>query len=186
MNYQTLMNSESETQPQTAADWFDWLNRQEDTRRKVYFTEPEQLIAAFRREQAITRDYEGREILELLQNANDAAADQGKKSDVLIELSDHGLIVANNLFKDLPSEGVLFPYLSRVRAGDRATEFASRCRQIGIVGVTLHSYRQRNSGKSLCPAPYRGRKTPRLSYVASELPAKDARRRKRVSGKRPA
>ena len=46
-----------------------------------------------------------------------------------------------NLFKDLPSEGVLFPYLSRVRAGDRATEFASRCRQLGIIGVTLHSYR---------------------------------------------
>jgi integrase len=46
-----------------------------------------------------------------------------------------------NLFNDLPSEGSLFPYLSRVRAGDRATEFASRCRQLGIVGVTLHSYR---------------------------------------------
>ena len=48
---------------------------------------------------------------------------------------------ALNLFKDLPSEGPLFPYLARVRAGDRATEFKSRCRQLGIVGVTLHSYR---------------------------------------------
>jgi integrase len=48
---------------------------------------------------------------------------------------------ALNLFKDLPAEGVLFPYLSRVRAGDRATEFGSRCRQLGIQGVTLHSYR---------------------------------------------
>ena len=48
---------------------------------------------------------------------------------------------ALNLFKDLPSEGVLFPYLSRVRAGDRATEFGQRCRQLGIKGVTLHSYR---------------------------------------------
>jgi integrase len=48
---------------------------------------------------------------------------------------------ALNLFKDLPGEGPLFPYLSRVRAGARATEFASRCRQLGIVGVTLHSYR---------------------------------------------
>ena len=45
------------------------------------------------------------------------------------------------LFKDLSAEGPLFPYLSRVRAGDRATEFASRCRQLGIIGVTLHSYR---------------------------------------------
>jgi integrase len=48
---------------------------------------------------------------------------------------------ALNLFKDLPADGVLFPYLSRVRAGDRATEFKSRCRQFGISGVSLHSYR---------------------------------------------
>ena len=33
------------------------------------------------------------------------------------------------------------PYLSRARAGDRATEFGSRCRQLGIVGVSLRSYR---------------------------------------------
>jgi hypothetical protein len=32
-------------------------------------------------------------------------------------------------------------YLSRASASDRASEFASRCRQLGIVGVTLHSYR---------------------------------------------
>jgi integrase len=56
---------------------------------------------------------------------------------VLVHLGAEAL----NLFKDLPSEGPLFPYLSRVRAGDRATEFASRCRQLGITGVTLHSYR---------------------------------------------
>ncbi len=48
---------------------------------------------------------------------------------------------ALNLLKDQPSEGPLFPYLSRVRSGDRATEFASRCEQLGIHGVTLHSYR---------------------------------------------
>jgi len=48
---------------------------------------------------------------------------------------------ALNLFKDLPGGGPLFPYLCRVRAGDRATEFASRYRLLGIVGVTLHSYR---------------------------------------------
>ena len=48
---------------------------------------------------------------------------------------------ALNLFKDLPAEGVLFRYLSKVRAGDRATEFKSRCRQLGVKGVTLHSYR---------------------------------------------
>ena len=48
---------------------------------------------------------------------------------------------ALNILKDLPAEGVLFPYLSTVRAGDRATEFGQRCRQLGIKGVSLHSYR---------------------------------------------
>ena len=48
---------------------------------------------------------------------------------------------ALNLFRDLPGEGALFPYVSTVRAGDRAAEFGQRCRQLGIKGVTLHSYR---------------------------------------------
>jgi integrase len=56
---------------------------------------------------------------------------------VLVHLGSEAL----NLLKDLPSEGPLFPYLSTVRAGDRATEFKQRCQQLGITGVTLHSYR---------------------------------------------
>jgi integrase len=48
---------------------------------------------------------------------------------------------ALDILKDLPGEGALFPYLSGIRAGDRATEFRSRCRQLGIKGVTFHSYR---------------------------------------------
>lgn len=39
---------------------------------------------------------------------------------------------ALNIFTDLPGEGLLFPYLANVRANDRATEFRSRCRQLGI------------------------------------------------------
>ena len=56
---------------------------------------------------------------------------------VLVHLGHEAL----NVFKDLPSEGMLFPYLASVRAGDRATEFGQRCRRLGISGVTLHSYR---------------------------------------------
>jgi integrase len=41
----------------------------------------------------------------------------------------------------LPKSGPLFPYLQTVRAGDRATEFKQRCVGLGIVGVSLHSYR---------------------------------------------
>jgi integrase len=45
------------------------------------------------------------------------------------------------ILKDLPSTGPLFPYLRKVRAGDRATEFKQRCAGLGIHGVSLHSYR---------------------------------------------
>lgn len=56
---------------------------------------------------------------------------------VILHLGEEAL----NLLKDLPGEGLLFPYLSRVRAGDRATEFKQRCRLVGVSGVSLHSYR---------------------------------------------
>lgn len=45
------------------------------------------------------------------------------------------------IFRSLPSEGSLFPYLRTVRAGDRATEFKQRCDGLKIKGVSLHSYR---------------------------------------------
>lgn len=41
----------------------------------------------------------------------------------------------------LPAKGPLFPYLITVRSADRSTEFGQRVRGLGIVGVTLHSYR---------------------------------------------
>lgn len=45
------------------------------------------------------------------------------------------------LLRDLPGSGPLFPYLRTVRSGDRATEFKQRCIGLGIQGVSLHSYR---------------------------------------------
>ena len=45
------------------------------------------------------------------------------------------------ILEALPNSGPLFPYLIRVRAGDRATEFKQRCVGLGISGVSLHSYR---------------------------------------------
>lgn len=56
---------------------------------------------------------------------------------VIIHLGRHAI----DILRDLPCEGPLFPYLSQVRSGDRATEFKQRCRALGIEGVSLHSYR---------------------------------------------
>jgi integrase len=48
---------------------------------------------------------------------------------------------AEAILRTLPRTGPLFPYLIRIRACDRATEFKQRCEGLGISGVTLHSYR---------------------------------------------
>jgi integrase len=45
------------------------------------------------------------------------------------------------VLRDLPGSGPLFPYLRSVRSGDRATEFKQRCTGLGIKGISLHSYR---------------------------------------------
>jgi integrase len=45
------------------------------------------------------------------------------------------------LLKQLPSEGPLFPKISKLKDKDRAAEFRRRCRILKIEGVSLHSYR---------------------------------------------
>ena len=41
----------------------------------------------------------------------------------------------------LPDSGPLFPKVRLMREAHRATEFRRVCRRVGILGVTLHSYR---------------------------------------------
>lgn len=81
--------------PGTSHAWYLWLSREEAKTVAAYHDKPALLIADYHRERAIARDYEGREILELLQNANDQAAEVDQIGRVRIELSAEGLIVAN-------------------------------------------------------------------------------------------
>jgi len=78
------------------ADWTKWLSSQEEQRINIYSMSPDQLIADYRRERQITRDYQGREILELLQNANDAAAEKNIKGKIKLILSQDGLTIAKH------------------------------------------------------------------------------------------
>lgn len=86
---------ESTQIPASAQEWYEWLSREEKKTVAAYHDKPTLLIADYHRERAIARDYEGREILELLQNANDQAAEVGQLGRVFVELSQEGLIVAN-------------------------------------------------------------------------------------------
>lgn len=81
--------------PTSVDDWKSWLERQEKSFREVYSIQPERLIQDYNGERQITRDYSGREIFELLQNANDAAAEINSKSRVMIDLTADLLTVAN-------------------------------------------------------------------------------------------
>jgi len=45
------------------------------------------------------------------------------------------------LLGELPDSGPLFPTLRLVGSKERAAEFRRRCRVVGIVGITLHSFR---------------------------------------------
>jgi integrase len=60
------------------------------------------------------------------------------------------------ILKRRPSTGQLFPYLSTVRPGDRATEFKQRCDGLKIEKVSLHSYRYAWAERALkCGFPER-------------------------------
>lgn len=85
----------SDQEPGSDSAWCTWLTGQRKLEFQVYELKPDQLIADSRRERSITRDYEGREILELLQNASDAAQTVNELGRIHIELSSDGLIIAN-------------------------------------------------------------------------------------------
>ncbi|SKA71214.1 protein of unknown function [Paucidesulfovibrio gracilis DSM 16080] len=80
----------------SVSDWYEWLSGEEQKTVNAYRTKPELFIGHFRRERDTTAEYKGREVLELLQNAADAAKKIGQQGQVLIELSPAGLIVANS------------------------------------------------------------------------------------------
>ena len=63
-------------------------------RLETFRNEPEEMIGAFERERASIDDYQGREILELLQNADDAGVDYGPNT-ALIRWWPEGMCVAN-------------------------------------------------------------------------------------------
>jgi hypothetical protein len=79
----------------TAREWEAWLAEKECAKRKVYETDPALLIGQHRGEMETYRGYHGREILELLQNAADAASAAGERGQVRLIITPHGLVVGN-------------------------------------------------------------------------------------------
>ncbi|MBX5139307.1 hypothetical protein HJB79_11095 [Rhizobium lentis] len=85
----------AERVPGSPEEWASWvLDRISETDR-AYTIKPDFMLGHFRGELSTAKDYAGREILELVQNAADAAAEVGGQGKVRIEVNQQGLCVAN-------------------------------------------------------------------------------------------
>lgn len=85
--------------PNSPEEWHQWLLAKEEEKCRLYLADNgDQLVADCNNEQGLTHDYEGREILELLQNAGDAAAEAGIQGKVAIDLRRDGIVVSNTGF----------------------------------------------------------------------------------------
>lgn len=65
------------------------------TRKDVYLRDPLLILEDYRKEREKIEEYEGRQLLELLQNADDEAVTDSEKI-CFIHLSENRLVVANN------------------------------------------------------------------------------------------
>ncbi len=79
----------------SSAVWSDWLAGQEQQTLKSFLAQPVHAFSMYQSELATSKDYHGREILELLQNAADQAQLAGSRGRVHLELNQDFLIVAN-------------------------------------------------------------------------------------------
>lgn len=73
----------------------DWINAELEKVKQSYLAQVRNMTGAYNRETARTKEYRGRQLLELLQNADDEAENTDNPT-VLIRLEDDKLIIANN------------------------------------------------------------------------------------------
>ncbi|EPE93842.1 hypothetical protein RGCCGE502_33656 (plasmid) [Rhizobium grahamii CCGE 502] len=79
----------------SSEEWVSWVRDRISETDRAYTIKPDFMLGHFRGELSTAKDYAGREILELVQNAADAAAEVGGQGKVLIEVNRYGLCVAN-------------------------------------------------------------------------------------------
>lgn len=82
-------------EPRTAQEWTAFIKAEVEATDTAYLSKPNFLLGHGRGERGATSDYAGRELLELVQNAADAAAETGRPGRVHIEVTSQGLVVAN-------------------------------------------------------------------------------------------
>jgi len=114
-------------------DWQTWLEEQIQQRRQVFLTDPDEMSSAYNRERESAREYYGRELLELLQNADDAGAEQNHSNRVYIELADEALYIANTGQPFSPAG------IKSLMVSNNSPKQLSRTRVIGYKGLGFRS-----------------------------------------------
>ncbi|MEP1425854.1 MAG: hypothetical protein ABJX32_04705 [Tateyamaria sp.] len=90
------VNNKDQAEPITGEAWATFIENELNATREAYLAKPAFLLGHSRSERQTTADYAGRELLELVQNAADAAAEVGGSGKVLIEVTPDCLYVANS------------------------------------------------------------------------------------------
>jgi len=74
-------------------EWENWLRGRLEERKQVFGSDPDELISSYNREKSHASSYEGRELLELIQNADDSGAGYPTPNKLLIKLTQDALYV---------------------------------------------------------------------------------------------
>lgn len=106
--------------------------KQIETTKKVYLLDPARMFSEYNGEKENVKNYNGRQLLEMLQNADDAAFKAKGKKKVLIRLQENQLIIANtgHPFSEEGLISIFHSYLSPKEAQEN---------QIGNKGLGFRS-----------------------------------------------
>jgi Domain of unknown function (DUF3883) len=110
----------------------DFAKAQIETTKKVYLLSPERMFSEYNGEKENIKNYNGRQLLEMLQNADDAAYEHNGKKKALIKLEGKTLIIANTgaAFSEEGLKSIFHSHLSPKQAKEN---------QIGKKGLGFRS-----------------------------------------------
>jgi len=126
-------SEEASWQLWSESDWKSWLEERLDERKRVFGSDPDELTSSYNREKSHANSYEGRELLELIQNADDSGAEYQKPNKMLIKLTPNALYVANTGVPFSP-EGI-----KSLMVSDNSPKQLQRGRCIGYKGLGFRS-----------------------------------------------
>ncbi len=113
--------------------WNSWIRDRLEEREKVFSSDPDELVSRYNSERSAAHSYAGRELLELIQNADDAGQGFPKPNKIHIRLTKDAIFVANTGIPFSP-EGVKSLILS-----DNSPKQLQTARTIGYKGLGFRS-----------------------------------------------